>query len=138
MLYIGTDTKKRIITAATNQYPSPATGFIFGTEDSQGNRTVTDVLMKKVEDSEMAQSSDDDVNDANAYAKQHDLLLLGKFMTVADGPASLESLKATVLTPDFSYLLLSVEDGILGSVRSFRAKPSHDFEEELISDKPIA
>lgn len=138
MLYIGPETKQRITENATGKYPSTAAGFIFGTEDSQGNRTITDVMMIEGTNALMDQVSEKDRDKANDYASLHELLLLGFFQTVTEGPSTADSLQLSDANPNFSYVLLSIQSGSPESFRSFRATSSNMFAEELISDKPLA
>lgn len=142
MIYIGTESKSRITTDAENSYPDECCGFLYGVEDSKGNRTVNDIVVvqngKEGDKRKRFEITSQDYIKAEQYADDHDLVLLGVYHSHPDHPPVPSEHDRVAAQPYFSYLILSVEDGKTVLMRSWRLNDDSQFDEELISEKPFA
>lgn len=142
MLYIGQESKQRMFENATNTYPDECCGFLYGTEDSTGDRTVTDIVVvqngKDGDKRKRFEITPKDYLNAEQYALDHDLQLLGVYHSHPDHPPVPSEQDRIAAQPYFSYLIISVIEGRPELVRSWRLNDEAKFDEELISEKPIA
>lgn len=141
MIYIGSDSKSRIFSDVESAYPNECYGFIFGVEDSNGNRTVTEVayIMPGINGDERKQFSitEEEFASSAKYAEDHGLKFLGLYHSHPDTEAVPENSEKVQADNELSYLLVSVQDGKVSSIRCWRFNGT-DLKEELISDKPFA
>ena len=142
MIYIGQDSKTRMVSHADSSYPDECCGFFYGVEDSKGNRTVTDIVMvqngKEGDKRKRFEITGHDYMKAEQYATEHDLQLLGVYHSHPDHPPIPSEHDRIAAQPFFSYLIISVLEGKSDTMRSWRLNEQEQFDEELISEKPFA
>ena len=136
MIYLGHESRARISSNILAVVPQPGSGFIFGTEDTEGNRTVTDIFgLNRKENFSISEA---DLSQALEYGNQHELKLLGIYTSRTNEEAIPDEDLLIADHPEFTYLIYSVNNSELGALRAWRFSETAGFTEELISDKPLA
>lgn len=142
MIYLGPDSKERMYKEAEATYPNECCGFMYGTEDSEGNRTITDVLAvtngKEGDKRKRFEITPKDYLHAEQYAEQHELSLLGIFHSHPDHPPVPSEHDRVAAQPYFSYVIISVLQGKVDRPQSWRLNDQAQFDEEQIAEHPIA
>lgn len=115
-------------------YPDECCGFFFGndgeirmihqTKEVRNIRTGNRRRRFKIDPKDYQQ--------AETYAFENNLDLLGVYHSHPDHPAVPSEHDRKVALPWFSYIILSVEDGKTGDIRSWRLNDSRQFEEEAV------
>jgi len=136
MIAIEPTAKKLMIGDALQAFPDECCGFLFGTEDEKGNRTVTDILVvnnaKEGDKIRRFAIAPRDYMDAEQYAEENKLLLLGVYHSHPNHPAIPSEHDRVAAQPYFSYIIISVLDQKVGPIRSWRLKDDFQFEEENV------
>lgn len=121
-------------------YPDEGCGFFFGADGDQ--RTVTHVVKvtnAREGDRRRRFSIDPgDYRQAEKYAADHDLDLLGVYHSHPDHPAEPSEHDRKVAMPFFSYVIVSVREGTSAELRSWRLNEQRQFEEESIKTETLA
>jgi proteasome lid subunit RPN8/RPN11 len=142
MIYIGTESKERMNKEAEATYPDECCGFMYGTEDSEGNRTITDVFAvtngKEGDKRKRFEITPKDYLHGEQYALDHDLTLLGVFHSHPDHPPIPSEHDRVAAQPYFSYLIISVKKGTADEAKSWRLNDKEQFDEEQVTEHPIA
>ncbi|MDR8392269.1 M67 family metallopeptidase [Aliifodinibius sp. S!AR15-10] len=129
---------------AEEYYPNECCGFFYGKDGDV--RKIT--LAKRVDNTKEGdqrrrfQIDPKDYQEAERYAIEHDLDLLGVYHSHPDHPAVPSEHDRKVAMPFFSYIIVSVEDGEAVVTRSWQLNEERQFEEEAfqaenIKDKQI-
>lgn len=133
-LVLNSNTAKDITAHAEAAYPDECCGFFFG-EDGE-ERKITHA--RKVNNSKQGNKrrrfeiSTEDYRQAEKYALQHELDLLGVYHSHPDHPAEPSEHDRSVALPYFSYIIVSVDDGEANEIRSWQLNEKRQFEEENI------
>jgi proteasome lid subunit RPN8/RPN11 len=118
-------------------YPDECCGFLFGTEEADGTRTITtirEVLNAKAGDKKRRfEIAPKDYLQAEQFALDNELLLLGIYHSHPNHPAVPSEHDRVAAQPYFSYVIISVMQGKTGQVRSWRLNETSHFEEESFS-----
>lgn len=136
MIAIEPNTKKLMIGDALQAFPDECCGFLFGTEDQNGNRTITEILVvdnaKEGDKRRRFEIAPRDYMDAEQFAEENNLLLLGVYHSHPNHPAIPSEHDRVAAQPYFSYVILSVLDRKIGPIRSWRLNDDSQFEEETV------
>lgn len=121
---------------AVQAFPDECCGFLFGEEDTEGNRTITAIQVvnnaKEGDKRRRFVIAPLDYMQAEQYAEANNLLLLGVYHSHPNHPAIPSEHDRVAAQPYFSYVIVSVLEGKIGPVRSWRLNDEVQFEEETI------
>ena len=118
-------------------FPDECCGFLFGTEHPDGTR-----LISRLKDVKNAKPGDQrrrfeitgrDYMQAENFALENDLTLLGIYHSHPDHPAIPSEHDRVAAQPFFSYVIISVMQGLTDEICSWRLNDSIQFEEEKFS-----
>jgi len=119
---------------AETDYPNECCGFFYGLEGDIRQVRIT----RKVENAKEGdqrrrfQIAPKDYQEAEKYAIDHDLDLLGVYHSHPDHPAEPSEHDRKVAMPWFSYIIISVQDGEAVKTRSWQLNNERQFEEETV------
>ena len=134
MIVLDNDVQKIIVQDAVDTYPDECCGFLYGNEDSNGRRTITQArVVKNIKDGDKRRRfeiSPQDYIEAEKYAEEQQLELLGVYHSHPDHPAIPSEHDRAAAQPFFSYLIISVNNKEPGAIRSWRLNDDGRFEEE--------
>jgi proteasome lid subunit RPN8/RPN11 len=134
MVVLETDAQKIIVQDAVDAFPDECCGFVFGHEDSNGRRIISEArVVKNVKEGDKRRRFEiapQDYLDAEKYAEEKQLELLGVYHSHPNHPAVPSEHDRAAAQPFFSYLIISVNDKIPGPIRSWRLNDDWQFEEE--------
>jgi proteasome lid subunit RPN8/RPN11 len=137
MLIIEPQVRKLIIEDAVNTFPDECCGFLFGTETAS-DRILTDALVvvnvKEGDKRRRFQISPRDYLQAERYAEENNLLLLGVYHSHPNHPAIPSETDRLSAQPYFSYVIISVLNNDIITLRSWVLDDTAQFEEEKIMD----
>ncbi len=139
-LEISNDLLQKMKMHAERDYPNECCGFVYGLEgEIRQVRIAREVENAKEGDqSNRFQIDPLDYQQAEKYAIEHDLDLLGVYHSHPDHPAEPSEHDRKVAMPWFSYIIISVQDGTAGSTRSWQLNNERKFEEESIEIKELS
>lgn len=124
---------------AIGSFPDECCGFFYGTEDEQGNRNVTHVLVvnnaKEGDKKRRFEISPKDYLKAEQFADENNLQLLGVYHSHPNHPALPSETDRLSAQPYFSYIIISVFEKKIKDIRSWRLNESFQFYEELIHEQ---
>jgi proteasome lid subunit RPN8/RPN11 len=134
MIVLDNDVQKIIVQDAVDTYPDECCGFLYGSEDSNGRRLITLArVMKNVKEGDKRRRfeiSPQDYIEAEKYAEEKQLELLGVYHSHPDHPAIPSEHDRAAAQPFFSYIIISVNNKEPGAIRSWRLNDDWQFEEE--------
>lgn len=138
MITIETKAAEEMFRDGINSFPDECCGFFYGTEDSNGDRKVSEVLLvnnsKDGDKRRRFEISSKDYLKAEQYAFEKDLLLLGVYHSHPNHPAIPSEHDRVAAQPYFSYIILSVFPGEVRETRSWRLNDEFQFEEEKVNE----
>ena len=136
MINIEPVARKLMIQDAIKAFPDECCGFLYGTEDKNGDRIITDVLVvNNVKEGDKRRRfviCPLDYLRGEQYAEENKLLLLGVYHSHPNHPAIPSEHDRIAAQPYFSYIIISVLDSKLGPIRSWRLNDESRFEEEHV------
>ncbi len=119
---------------ALGAYPDECCGFLFGFEDGEGNRVVTEVLPvhnASVENRKRRfEIAPRDYLTAENHALDKELQLLGVYHSHPDHPAVPSEHDRVAAQPWFSYIIISVSQETVVATRSWVLNEQSQFDEE--------
>ena len=136
MIHIEDEALEGMFEEALHGFPFECCGFLLGIEEND-NRSIK--LIKRVtniskEDQRRRFSiSSTDYLQAENYADENNLSLLGIYHSHPDYPAVPSETDRLSAQPYFSYLIISIINKKISHVRSWRLNDQNQFDEELIS-----
>lgn len=138
MIIIEPRPKKLMIEDAVSSFPDECCGFMFGSEDQEGNRIVNDMLVvdnsKEGDKTRRFEISPFDYLKAEQYATDNNVLLLGIYHSHPNHPAIPSEHDRKAAQPYFSYVIISVLNNEIINLRSWRLNEEGQFDEEKIID----
>ena len=138
MITIETKAAEEMFRDGINSFPDECCGFFYGTEDSNGDRKVSEVLLvnnsKDGDKRRRFEISSKDYLKAEQYAFEKDLLLLGVYHSHPNHPAIPSEHDRVAAQLYFSYIILSVFRGEVRETRSWRLNDEFQFEEEKVNE----
>jgi proteasome lid subunit RPN8/RPN11 len=124
---------------AVNAFPDECCGFMFGHEDDAGNRTVIQALPINNAATENRRRrfviSPKDYMKGEQYAIEHDVQLLGIYHSHPNHPAIPSEHDRVAAQPFFSYVIISVQNGIVDHTRSWLLNENFQFDEERYTNQ---
>ncbi len=134
MIIIDPIAKQVLLNDAIGAFPDECCGFLFGKEDSYGNRSITQVQVvvnaKKGDKRRRFAIAPLDYIRAEQFADEQQLQLLGIYHSHPNHPAIPSEHDRVAAQPFFSYVIVSVIDGKPHTLRSWRLNDQSQFEEE--------
>jgi proteasome lid subunit RPN8/RPN11 len=134
MIVLENDVQKIIVQEAVEAYPDECCGFLYGHEDSSGRRFITQAhIAANVKDGDKRRRfeiSPHDYLEAERYAEEQQIELLGVYHSHPDHPAIPSEHDRAAAQPFFSYIIISVNNKEPGAIRSWRLNDDLRFEEE--------
>jgi len=134
MIVLETNAQKIIVQHAVDTFPEECCGFVFGHEDTNGRRIITQARgVKNVKEGDKRRRFEiapQDYLDAEKYAEEQQLELLGVYHSHPNHPAVPSEHDLAAAQPFFSYLIISVNNKKPGHLRSWRLNDEGQFEEE--------
>ena len=135
MLRIESKPKDEMIADGINSFPDECCGFMFGTEDGN-TRTVTTSLVvhnsKEGDKRRRFEISAMDYMNAERYADDNNLLLLGIYHSHPNHPSIPSEDDRVAAQVYFSYVIISIMEKTFNSIQSWRLNEASQFEEEQI------
>jgi len=137
MIFIEPESLSYIKTQAEETYPEECCGFLFGTELADGNRKISKASevenVKPGDKRRRFEISGRDYMQAERFALENGLLLLGIYHSHPEHPAIPSEHDRIAAQPYFSYVILSVFQQRTDHIRSWRLNNDFVFDEELFS-----
>jgi proteasome lid subunit RPN8/RPN11 len=134
MIVLDSEVQKIIVEDAVQAFPDECCGFVFGHEDSNGRRIITMARVvqnaKEGDKRRRFEISPQDYLDAEKYAEEQQIELLGIYHSHPNHPAVPSEHDRAAAQPFFSYLIISVNEKEPGPIRSWRLNDDWQFEEE--------
>jgi proteasome lid subunit RPN8/RPN11 len=134
MIVLDSEVQKIIVEDAVQAFPEECCGFVFGHEDSDGRRIITRARVvqnaKEGDKRRRFEISPQDYLDAEKYAEEQQIELLGIYHSHPNHPAVPSEHDRAAAQPFFSYLIISVNEKEPGPIRSWRLNDNWQFEEE--------
>jgi proteasome lid subunit RPN8/RPN11 len=128
---------EQMLEQAKQIFPDECCGFLYGTEDGQGDRQVLEALAvnnaKPGDKRRRFEIGAKDYLRAEQYAEEKNLLLLGIYHSHPNHPAIPSEHDRVAAQPYFSYIIVSVMQGNIDHIRSWRLNDAYRFEEEPVS-----
>src|SRR5215467_8758873 len=135
MVLIEQEAKDRMIEDALNSFPNECCGFFFGEEEGE-QRIIAEALpvfnAKQGDKGRRFEISADDYFEAERFADENQLQLLGVYHSHPNHPAIPSEYDRTFAQPYFSYIILSIINGKFSALRSWQLNEQLQFEEEKI------
>jgi proteasome lid subunit RPN8/RPN11 len=137
MIVVESGALSEMKTHTLTTFPDECCGFLFGTEQIDGSRTITkiwEVNNSKTGDKRRRfEIAGKDYMLAEKFALENDLTLLGIYHSHPNHPAIPSEHDRVAALPYFSYIILSVTTADIDHIRSWRLNDSSQFEEENFS-----
>lgn len=138
MITTATDAEKLMFDDARAAFPDECCGFMFGTEDEQGNRLITTALPVYNSATENRKRrfviAPKDYMNAEQYAITNDLQLLGIYHSHPNSPAVPSEHDRVAAQPWFSYVIISVTEAGIQHTRSWLLNEDFQFDEEVYNN----
>lgn len=117
---------------AEEYYPNECCGFFYGKDGEVREITLARRVTNAKDGDQRRRFQIDpkDYQEAEKYALENDLDLLGVYHSHPDHPAEPSEHDRKVAMPYFSYIIISVQDGKATSTRSWQLNEERQFEEE--------
>lgn len=136
MIKIQSHAKELMLQDAVSTFPDECCGFLFGKEEETGNRSISAIQVvnnaKEGDKRRRFVISPLDYIQAEQYAEDNQLTLLGVYHSHPNHPAIPSEHDRVAAQPFFSYIIISVLEGKIGPVRSWRLNDEAQFEEETV------
>lgn len=130
-------TAEQMFEDARRSFPDECCGFLFG-KDEGGTRYLTHILVvdnaKEGDKRRRFAISTKDYLRAEHFADEHGLSLLSVYHSHPNRPAIPSEHDRVAAQPFFSYLIVSVHDGEIDHLRSWRLNDQAQFEEEKLDE----
>ncbi len=137
MILIDTNPLAELKTESVQIFPDECCGFLFGSEQADGTRTVSKIWVvdnaKPGDKRRRFEISAKDYMHAERFALDNDMLLLGIYHSHPNHPAIPSEHDRIAAQPWFSYVIISVMQGKFDHIRSWKLNEDSQFEEENIS-----
>ena len=138
MIVIENQARNLMVEDAIRAFPDECCGFMFGTEDGEDDRIIRDILVvnnsKEGDKTRRFEISPLDYLKAEQYAIDNNFSLLGIYHSHPKHPAIPSETDRRSAQPFFSYLIISVLETNIITLRSWRLNESEQFDEEKITD----
>src|SRR6266404_7280805 len=126
---------------AVSIFPDECCGFLYGAEQSDGTRTISKIRevnnAKPGDKRRRFEITGRDYIQAEQFAFESNLALLGIYHSHPNHPAIPSEHDRVAAQPYFSYVIISVIQGNIDHIRSWRLNEASQFEEENFSSVHI-
>lgn len=125
---------------ALSSFPDECCGFLFGNETPDERIVLQAVAVNNAKEGDKRRRFEITARDylnAERYAEEHGLLLLGVYHSHPGHPAIPSEHDRLAAQPYFSYVILSVINNENAGFRSWRLNEDRQFEEEIIYDRQL-
>ncbi len=140
-LHIDKESLEKMHNHAEQDYPDECCGFMYGSFDDENVRQVTVIRpvsnVKPGDKSDRFQIDPLDYRKAEQFALLQDLDLVGVYHSHPDHPAEPSEHDLKQAMPVFSYIIVSVQDGVATATRSWRLDDEKEFQEEKVLEKIV-
>ncbi|HTQ66242.1 MAG TPA: M67 family metallopeptidase [Puia sp.] len=138
MIFIEPRVRRLMVEDAVKTFPDECCGFMFGVEDEDGNRIITEMLVvdnsKPGDKTRRFEISPLDYLKAEQYAEDKNWILLGIYHSHPKHPAIPSEHDRKAAQPYFSYTIISVMDKDTIAIKSWRLNEEEQFDEEKLID----
>lgn len=138
MIIIDYHIRELMIEDAVNTFPDECCGFLFGREETDGTRVIQDLLVvdnaKQGDKTRRFEISPLDYMTAEQHALDHGWTLLGIYHSHPNHPAIPSEHDRKAAQPFFSYVIISILNNEIITLRSWLLNEEQQFEEEKIID----
>lgn len=133
-LKLENDVLKNLEKHAEADYPNECCGFLFGKDGDERIVTASRQAENKSDGNQRRRFQIDSkaYRNAEQFADENDLDFLGIYHSHPDHPAEPSEHDRVVAMPYFSYIIISVQNGISEVIRSWRLNEGRQFEEEIV------
>jgi proteasome lid subunit RPN8/RPN11 len=137
MIIIPPDTLNQINGHAVLIFPDECCGFLYGQELEDGTRIIS--VIRQVDNAKPGDKrrrfeiTPKDYMQAEVFASENNLSLLGIYHSHPGHPAVPSEHDRIAAQPYFSYVIISVLQGNIDHIRSWRLNDDSHFEEEVFS-----
>lgn len=133
-LKLENDVLKNLEKHAETDYPNECCGFLFGKDGDERIVTASRQTENKSDGNQRRRFQIDSkaYRNAEQFADENDLDFLGIYHSHPDHPAEPSEHDRVVAMPYFSYIIISVQNGISEVIRSWRLNEGRQFEEEIV------
>lgn len=139
MITVEKDAEQIMNDDAVKAFPDECCGFMFGSEDAGGNRVVTQALPinnSAVENRKRRfEIAPKDFMKGERYADENGVQFLGIYHSHPNHPAIPSEHDRVAAQPFFSYVIISVRDGVVDHTRSWLLNESFQFDEESYNNQ---
>ena len=118
-------------------FPDECCGFLLGVEHADGTRIISKI--KEVDNARPGDKrrrfeiSGRDYMQAEKFALENNLTLLGIYHSHPNHPPIPSETDRLAAQPFFSYVIISVMQGVVDQIRSWRLNETSQFDEEIFS-----
>lgn len=137
MITIESEALAQMNVQAIKVFPDECCGFLFGTEQKDGDRAIS--VVREVNNAKAGDKrrrfeiTGVDYMQAERFAQENNLVLLGIYHSHPNHPAIPSEHDRVAAQPYFSYVILSVVQDNVDHIRSWRLNDASIFEEEIFS-----
>lgn len=135
MLEIDRKAIDKMVKDAERTFPDECCGFFFGNVEGD-KRIISSIIVvdnsKEGDKRRRFEISASDYMKAENFADENGLSLLGVYHSHPNSPAIPSELDRIAAQPYFSYIIISVFDGLYSHARSWQLNDEFQFEEEKI------
>ena len=136
MIEIDTSISEQMSNHALKSYPEECCGFLFGNEDKEGNRVISEILIvdniKNENRKRRFEISPLDYMKAEEKADELNLSLLSIYHTHPNQPAQPSEHDRIQAVPYFSYIIMSITENKVVNTTSWQLNEQEKFEEEQL------
>lgn len=134
MIVIEKEAEKIMYDDAVKAFPDECCGFMFGTEDAEGNRVITKALPVYNSATENRKRrfviSPKDYMNAERFSEENNVQFLGIYHSHPNHPAIPSEHDRVAAQPWFSYVIISVAENGVQHTRSWVLNEDFQFDEE--------
>ena len=140
MILIEQSPLEKMYADALQSFPDECCGFFFG-KDLDDERLISEILVvnnsKEGDKRRRFEISPKDYLDAERYADENGVQLLGVYHSHPNHPAIPSEHDRVAAQPYFSYIIISVKDNQIADIRSWQLNDEFQFEEETVENQFI-
>lgn len=136
MIRIDKSVTEQMFKHAHQSFPEECCGFLFGIEDEEGNRIVSEIMVvdNVREENRKRRFEIDPLDYMRAENKAHEVnrVLLSIYHTHPNHPAKPSEHDRVQAFPYFSYIIMSVSENGIENTTSWKLNEQEEFDEEKI------
>lgn len=136
MVYLEEGGYYHLVLDAERSFPDECCGFLFGTENGDERQILGIRVVHNAKEGDKRRRfeiSPKDYLEAEHYALEHNIRLLGVYHSHPNHPAIPSEHDRVAAQPYFSYVIVSVHEGKFNHVRCWRLNDDFQFDEEVLT-----